>query len=100
MLEYMGKRIMFTGDAEEENIAEYVAMYSNTYNIDVLKVGHHGSSNATTQPFINAIDPEYAIIQCGEGNSYGHPHKTVLDMFYNYDNLIERGQIQERDLHC
>ena len=88
MLEYMGKRIMFTGDAEEENIAEYVAMYSNTYNIDVLKVGHHGSSNATTQPFINAIDPEYAIIQCGEGNSYGHPHKTVLDMFYNYDNNI------------
>ena len=89
MLEYMGKRIMFTGDAEEENIAEYVAMYSNMYNIDILKVGHHGSSNATTLPFINAIDPEYAIIQCGEGNSYGHPHASVLNMLYNYDNNIE-----------
>ncbi len=86
MLEYMGKRIMFTGDAELDNIAEYVSTYSNTYNVDVLKVGHHGSNNATTQPFITAIDPEYAIIQCGEDNDYGHPHKTVLDILYNYDN--------------
>lgn len=88
MLEYRDKRIMFTGDAELENIAEYVTEYSNTYNVDVLKVGHHGSSNATTAPFISAIDPEYAIIQCGEDNSYGHPHKTVLDILYNHDNNI------------
>lgn len=89
MLEYMGKRVMFTGDAELENLEEYVSTYASTYNVDVLKVGHHGSNNATTQPFINAIDPEYAIIQCGEGNDYGHPHKTVLDIFYNYDSNIE-----------
>ncbi|MBE5739073.1 MAG: MBL fold metallo-hydrolase [Clostridiales bacterium] len=89
MLEYAGKRIMFTGDAELDNLAEYVQAYGDDYNVDVLKVGHHGSSNATTLPFIQAIDPEYAIIQCGEGNSYGHPHKTVLDLFYNYDNNID-----------
>lgn len=88
LLEYAGKRIMLTGDAELENIAEYVSTYSNTYNVDVLKVGHHGSDNATTAAFISAIDPEYAIIQCGEGNSYGHPHKTVLDILYNHDNNI------------
>jgi len=88
MLEYAGKKIMFTGDAEEDNIAEYVTTYGNANNIDVLKVGHHGSENATTLDFINAIDPEYAIIQCGEGNSYGHPHQETLDILGNHEGGV------------
>ena len=57
-------------------------------NIDVLKVGHHGSENATTQAFVNAIDPEYAVIQCGLDNSYGHPHSETLEILRDHDGGI------------
>lgn len=86
LLEYSGKRILFTGDAELENLGEYVSVYGDMYNVDVLKVGHHGSNNATTSAFIEAVDPEYAIIQCGTNNKYGHPHKETLDILSAYDS--------------
>lgn len=86
LLTYGDTKIMFTGDAEEKMLEEYVTTYGNTNNVDVLKVGHHGSENATTTEFLQAIDPEYAIIQCGLGNSYGHPHAQVLDRLSNYDS--------------
>lgn len=88
VLEYAGRTIMFNGDAEEEALEEYLTNYSGNYkNIDVLKVGHHGSLNATSSAFLNAVDPEIAVIQCGLGNDYGHPHQQVLDMFTNYGNV-------------
>ena len=79
---------MFTGDAEEEMLEEYVETYSNTNNIDVLKVGHHGSYNATTQEFVDAIDPEFAVIQCGLYNEYGHPHAQALQILKTHDENI------------
>lgn len=88
VLEYAGKTIMFNGDAEEEAINEYLTNYTGNYkNIDVLKVGHHGSSNATTSAFLNAVDPEIAVIQCGLGNDYGHPHEQVLDMLTGHGDI-------------
>lgn len=89
LFEYCGTKIMFTGDAEKENLGEYVSTYGNTYNVDILKVGHHGSENATTSAFVEAIDPEYAIIQCGLNNKYGHPHAEALERLSGYDsNMI------------
>lgn len=87
-LEYGNKKIMFTGDAELENINEYVETYGSQNNIDVLKVGHHGSENATTQAFVEAIDPEFAIIQCGLNNSYGHPHSETLGVLNSHDGGV------------
>ena len=89
MLEYSGKKIMFTGDAEEKMLSEYVENYGNANNVDVLKVGHHGSQNATTSQFVEAIDPEYAIIQCGLGNKYKHPHREALDRLTSYDSEMK-----------
>lgn len=87
LLEFAGRRILFTGDAEEDVLEEYLTTYSNSYhNVDVLKVGHHGSHNATSPEFISAIDPEYAVIQCGYGNNYGHPHDSVLTTLRNHDD--------------
>lgn len=89
LFEYCGTKIMFTGDAEEDNLGEYVSTYGNMHNVDILKVGHHGSENATTSEFVSAIDPEYAIIQCGLNNKYGHPHAESLQRLSGYDsNMI------------
>lgn len=78
LLEYGKNRFLFTGDAEEASEAE---MLTNRIDIsaDVYKVAHHGSRSASTQEFLNAVHPKYAVISCGEGNSYGHPHAEVLN---------------------
>lgn len=78
LLEYGKNCFLFTGDAEEASEAE---MLTNGIDIsvDVYKVAHHGSRSASTQEFLNAVRPKYAVISCGEGNSYGHPHAEVLN---------------------
>lgn len=69
---------LFTGDAEEE--AEEAALRSGAdLSCDVLKVGHHGSRTSSSKEFLTAAKPRYAVISCGEGNDYGHPHKETLD---------------------
>lgn len=68
---------LFTGDAEreeEEDILEAGFALEST----VLKVGHHGSENSTTYPFLREVMPEYAVISVGESNSYGHPTPEAL----------------------
>jgi beta-lactamase superfamily II metal-dependent hydrolase/putative cell wall-binding protein len=69
---------LFTGDAEDVSENE---MLSKGYNLkaDVLKIGHHGSTSSTTQSFLNAVNPKYAVISVGEGNTYGHPAKETMD---------------------
>lgn len=78
LLTYRDNRFLFMGDAEIESEAEILA---NGFNVsaDVLKVGHHGSDTSSSQRFIEAVQPKYAIISVGSGNSYGHPDNSVLD---------------------
>ena len=55
----------------------------NKYNlpdIDVLKIGHHGSKTSSSEYFINEIKPNYSIISVGKNNRYGHPNKEVLEI--------------------
>lgn len=78
LLEYGKNRFLFTGDAEEASEAEML-MNGIDISADVYKVAHHGSRSASTQEFLNAVHPKYAVISCGEGNSYGHPHAEVLN---------------------
>ena len=51
------------------------------WNVDVLKVGHHGSNTSSGYRFVYETDPEYAIISCGKDNSYGHPHEEVTSRY-------------------
>jgi len=68
---------LFMGDAEE--YAEQSMLVAGLdLQSDVLKVGHHGSSSSTTQPFLDEVAPSYAIISAGEGNRFGHPHNETV----------------------
>jgi competence protein ComEC len=82
-LSYGGIDFLFTGDAEQE--AEADMLVSSTISlpdVEILKVGHHGSRTASSPDFLAAISPETAIYMAGEGNSYGHPHEeTILALF-------------------
>jgi competence protein ComEC len=82
-LDYGDTSFLFTGDAELESETEMLGSGGSDgtglpLKADVLKVGHHGSSTSTSQGFLDAVSPRYAVISCGKDNSYGHPTSTVL----------------------
>ena len=76
--ELNGYKFMFMGYAGVEVEEDLIVKYS-LENIDVLKVGHHGSKTSSSKDFINEINPKYSIISVGKNNRYGHPNKEVLD---------------------
>lgn len=73
---YQNVSFLLTGDASTK-----VEEKLNPADLEstVLKVGHHGSSTATNEKFLNTVNPKYAIISVGENNQYEHPHTTVLN---------------------
>lgn len=75
-------KFLFTGDSGQE--VEAKLPLKDIGKIDVLKVGHHGSRNSSSDAFIKAISPKYAVICCGKDNSYGHPHKKTTDTLNKY----------------
>lgn len=70
---------LFMGDAEEVSEEEIHADPS----ADVVKVGHHGSDTSSSQNFIGRVSPQYAVIEVGEGNSYGHPNEQIVERWQN-----------------
>ena len=75
-------KFLFMGDARIEVEEDLIEKY-NLQDIDVLKVGHHGSKTSSSKEFINEITPNYSIISVGKNNRYGHPNDSVLK---NLDN--------------
>ena len=86
------RRFLFTGDMELE--AEKQLVDNGTdLKADVLKVGHHGSYSSSNYMFLKAVQPEYAVIQCGRDNEYGHPHDAALSRLRNADVDIYRNDL-------
>lgn len=79
MLTYGKNRFLLTGDAGK---ASEQLMLDAGYDLsaDVLKLGHHGSSSATSQAFFEAVNPRLAVISCGKNNDFGHPHRETLSL--------------------
>ena len=73
--------LLYMGDASKKNELELINRYK--LNIDILKVGHHGSNTSSDESFIKSIKPTYSIISVGKNNKYGHPNKEVLDILSN-----------------
>jgi competence protein ComEC len=71
-------RFLLMGDAEREEEDWLLANEKALLPADVLKVGHHGSSTSSTDPFLDAVHPKIALVSVGVKNSYGHPSKAVM----------------------
>ena len=81
--EINGYKFMFMGDAGVDKEKDVLDKY-NISNIDVLKVGHHGSKTSSSEEFIKEMNPKYSIISIGRNNRYGHPNKEALNNLENY----------------
>lgn len=92
---YFGSNsFLLTGDAEKESEADMTEYYSaSQLKADVLKSGHHGSRTSSSEGFLEAVDPELIVISCGEGNSYGHPHKETIDRYEQMEITYYRTDI-------
>lgn len=79
---YKNNKFLFTGDAEKINEDQILLDYKvdiSKLKVDVLKVGHHGSTTSTSPAFAKALSPKYAVICVGKDNSYGHPDNIILN---------------------
>ena len=83
------RSFMFTGDAGEDAEKD-ILKTGIDISADVYKVGHHGSKYSTSKDFFNAVDPFYAVISCGENNSYGHPHAETLNTLRTSGVMVYR----------
>ena len=73
--------MMFTGDAEKKEEEPIVGGFGTDLKAQVLKAGHHGSKTSSSKEFLRAVQPETALISCGAGNDYGHPHKETMKKY-------------------
>lgn len=93
IIEFGDNSFVLTGDTETKGEQEIV---NNGLKLDadVMKAGHHGSNTSNTDKFLDRVNPDYVVIQVGEGNKYNHPDKDIMDKFE------QRGiQIYRNDLH-
>lgn len=76
MLKYQSNSFLFMGDAEIQ-----VESQLSSVKAEVIKIGHHGSDSSTMASFLSKVNPQYAVISVGTGNSYGHPaNETILKL--------------------
>lgn len=92
---------LFTGDTEGRGEESLVKELKNRESpVSVLKVAHHGSKNSTGKELLELLYPEISVISCGAENSYGHPHKELLDRLEVYSKrcyiTAERGAVTLR----
>lgn len=92
LLESGGKKALFTGDMEKELEVHLIEKFGDKLDVDILKVGHHGSDSSSSQNFVDIVSPFYSVIPVGK-NKYGHPSLRVI-------RRLERmgGQVFRTDL--
>lgn len=79
-----GLKFLFMGDLGQEGEKDIIKRYPNI-KADVLKLGHHGSKNSSSDEFLQYINPKISIISAGKKNRYNHPNKEVLDKLKKYN---------------
>lgn len=80
-VQYKNNSFLFIGDAEIKSETDMLK-YKSSLKVDVLKVGHHGSSTSTSKKFLEAVKPKFVVISVGK-NSYSHPNSGILSRLKN-----------------
>lgn len=76
---YGDTAILLTGDAPA-GVEDYlVGAFGADLQSTILKLGHHGSKTSTSELFLDTVSPRYAVVSAGHGNTYNHPHPTVVE---------------------
>lgn len=86
---YKDTKLLFSGDTTKK-IEKQILADGFDVDCDVLKVAHHGSSTSSSAEFVDAVSPELAVVSCGAGNSYGHPHFEIVDLYVNRNITLMR----------
>jgi competence protein ComEC len=89
---YGQKTFLFAGDTEEREERSLLAVGGN-FKSDILKIGHHGSKNASSERFLAAVRPVFSVISAGRQNRYGHPHPEVLERLQKISSQIFRTDV-------
>ena len=92
-LENGNNHFLFTGDAESAG-EEAICDLGLDLSCDVIVPGHHGSATATTWDLLQQTVPEYAVISCGAGNMYGHPHADTMEKLSDMGIQVYRSDEQ------
>lgn len=80
IMNFAGRKVMFTGDARQDLEKDVLEHYPNVnFDVDILKVAHHGSRTSSCKDFLDRAKPEYAVVSCGKDNRYGHPTNETLE---------------------
>lgn len=80
--------VVFTGDASTRT--EQMMLPLADWSAQILKLGHHGSHTATGDAWLDEVKPQWAVVSCGRSNSYGHPHRDVLDRLEKRGTKVAR----------
>lgn len=114
VINYRGKNVVLSGDAEQNNETEFVTAANSgegryavfkDFSADVIKLGHHGSRTSSSEDYLNVMTKSslrsgvFVIISCGAGNSYGHPHEEVLTRLsllgFTSDNVLRTDVVSD-----
>lgn len=83
-------RILLTGDLPQTGEMFLVHKYGESLQSNILKLGHHGSDTSSNPEFLQAVKPDVAVVSAGKNNSFGHPHKSVLDLLEKFNIQVLR----------
>lgn len=93
LVSYRGARILLTGDMEAVG-EEWLLAQGVDVRAELLKVAHHGSGYSSTPEFLAAVQPRYALISAGRGNSYGHPDPKTVERLQSAGATVYRTDLQ------
>ncbi|MBI2436525.1 MAG: MBL fold metallo-hydrolase [Candidatus Magasanikbacteria bacterium] len=93
-LDYGENSVLMMADAEKELEIYLLETYGDQLDVDILKLGHHGSDSSSIQEFIDMVSPEQAIASSGIGNKYGHPSRRVIKRVERASSTMWRTDLQ------
>lgn len=88
LIEFGDQKLLLAGDIERDVEQQVLQNYPELADIDWLLVPHHGSKTSSSQSFVDRLNPDFAVVSAGYGNSFGHPAEVVVDRYLSVDTQL------------